>query len=607
MSTQQIAEPKPASDVVAKIDKWNDEHFKLVRAALKNLGPAPYPRAKEFDQNLAGIKKLPVEDRAAKYTDELVALQSLGQKLLADKGLESDAKKPIALDIKAAKEKINAELSADALEIKSKTATPVQPSTGGSTGGPARGPTARVVTPPPPGDAFVSNVFKNGKLKADMFHLPDSMSKSQLEGLCLQYNYVMKQFMGIEGERMKELTAGGMPLAGKQKTGQVDATKIKTMIDMLWEKKEVTEGTKPDLPTAEKIQQLEIGWTPGSTEDKIKKYRATEIANVKVAGPKEAFVTAAALENANKELTKVGSFIRLVPSGPADKDGFVPIRPEWNPDRKITAEHAESHAKLLKLNQERQASTEGSKPVGKDQQYVSWADCHRTAQSIMGSEDTASGIKDTEHVLIPSPTGPKSIPPIPKQISKTIASASDFGANRAMHALFNETMPAFKEQLIKEAGGVDKLSQEAKHLIGQIDEAVKTANPGEPANFRATYKAICNNPELHKKFSAANGVNSAVKPEVGDALAQINDEYEKANAPKGTDLWNFHFAGVVLANKDGSYMTMENLSVEDTNAVNDDWYFAVYDPKQGKDFHTVNAEDDHVGESPITIQFRKKA
>ena len=225
----------------------------------------------------------------------------------------------------------------------------------------------------------------------------------------------------------------------------------------------------------------------------------------------------------------------------------------------------------------------------------------------MGSEDTASAIQDTEHVLIPTPNGPKSIPPIPKQIAKTIASASDFGANRAMHALFNATMPDFKEQLIKEAGGADKLSKEAKLVIGQIDEAIRMAKPGEPANFRATYKAICKNPELHKKFSTANGVNGAVRPEVGDALAQINDEYEKASAPEGTDLWNFHFAGVVLANKDGSYMTMENLSVEDSNAVNDNWYFAVYDPNQeGKDFHAVNAEDDHVGDSPITMRFRKK-
>ena len=143
MSTQQVVAKQPASDVVAKIDKWNDEHFKLARETLKKLGPAPYPRTKEFDQNLAGIKKLPIEDRAAKYTDELLPLQSLGQKLLADKSLESDAKKPIALDIKAAKEKINAELSADALEIKNKTATPVQPSTSGPTGGPTGGPHRR--------------------------------------------------------------------------------------------------------------------------------------------------------------------------------------------------------------------------------------------------------------------------------------------------------------------------------------------------------------------------------------------------------------------------------------------------------------------------------
>ena len=60
-----------------------------------------------------------------------------------------------------------------------------------------------------------------------------------------------------------------------------------------------------------------------------------------------------------------------------------------------------------------------------------------------------------------------------------------------------------------------------------------------------------------------------------------------------------------LANEDGSYMTLENLSVEDSNAVNDNWYFAIYDPNQGKDFHSVNAKDSHVGTRPITMVVRK--
>ena len=54
----------------------------------------------------------------AKYQLELTALQGLGQKLIDDKSRNDEAKKPLAADIKLAKEKINSELSADVVEIK---------------------------------------------------------------------------------------------------------------------------------------------------------------------------------------------------------------------------------------------------------------------------------------------------------------------------------------------------------------------------------------------------------------------------------------------------------------------------------------------------------
>ena len=126
-----------------KLDEWNEKFFKIDRRMARKIqfetkkqlekvgartpelpstplpkGPAPYPSTKDFDGNIAIIKKLPVEERAGEYHEELVTLQNLGQNLIADKNLDSEKKKLIAAEIKAAKEKINAELAADVIEIK---------------------------------------------------------------------------------------------------------------------------------------------------------------------------------------------------------------------------------------------------------------------------------------------------------------------------------------------------------------------------------------------------------------------------------------------------------------------------------------------------------
>src|SRR5262249_34618681 len=91
--------------------------------------------------------------------------------------------------------------------------------------------------------------------------------------------------------------------------------------------------------------------------------------NIRVTDWKEVSIKPEALAAANKQLSQVKSFLRLVPVGDA-VDGFIKVRPEWNGDRKVTATHAESHGPLAELNKA-------------GQPYISWADCHRTAQSVM--------------------------------------------------------------------------------------------------------------------------------------------------------------------------------------------------------------------------------
>ena len=85
-----------------------------------------------------------------------------------------------------------------------------------------------------------------------------------------------------------------------------------------------------------------------------------------------------------------------------------------------------------------------------------------------------------------------------------------------------------------------------------------------------------------------------------DAAEEIVEEAEEA-ASNAKDLWNYHWAGVVMVNPDGSFMTLENLSVEDAAAVNEDWYFALYQADGEGSFHAVNCLDDHVVDGATTI------
>jgi hypothetical protein len=465
--------------------------------------------------------------------------------------------------------------------------------------------------PVQPKNSYLSKVFKEG-IKPEMFNRPDSMSEGALAELCARFNFVVKQGGDLRETILKTL---GLNTGT---TGRYDVSKLAQDTDRFWAELHRLEDEEerrsdpshqdtplPAIPSVQAILKTEIGWESGSSVDSIKEHRPADIGTAKVDKdkPKQALVKAAALAQANEQLERAGSFIRLEVASRPDQDGFVKIRPVFKVDKQITATHAESHHKLVGLNKARQDQLGASQEATEDKQYVSWADCHRTAQTIMGSEDSSSGIADQERVVMKGLD--TLVEPIPKSRISELPGASDHGANRAMHGFFAAAMPklhARLEKKQKEGAELTKVEKEALQLI-----SAQMSNPSDaPRNFRSVYAKLCGDKAIAKEFAQEFGVNEAIVPKVGTAFAQINDEGEKAAAKKeGKDLWNFHFAGVVLVNPDGSYMTLENLSVEDSNAVNDDWYFAVYDPKNGKSFHEVNAKDSHVGKSPITLLFDK--
>jgi hypothetical protein len=482
----------------------------------------------------------------------------------------------------------------------------------------------------------VSAVFNKG-ISADMFD-PKSMSTSALDDLCVRYNHALK---AADRWSSKSKALGLLNLPSGT-TGQYDVSGLEACIQTIWNVPvELAEGEYNQndpavfrdgnkackrlrdilmpgvetLPSADSIRASETNWQSGKNEDSIKEKRTHKITGAKINpdNPKECRMTTEALTSANQQLDQAGSLIRLVPVGDP-VDGMVLVRPEFRTDKELQAQHDESHRALKAINEKRQTGENPGKGDGKDGGlYVSWADCHRTAQTIMGSEDKSSGLLDTERMQCTVNGEVREITPIPKGLIKdAIPTASDSIANRNMHAFYQMAMPEFVKELKKIDPTDDEDGTARGDLIKKIEdmlskERIDPRRGKLPWDFRGVYGEICKNDKLYDSFSKMFEVNEHAKPKVGTALCQVNDEDEKSLSSK--DLWNYHWAGVVMVNGD-SYMTLENLSVEDPLSVNDNWYFAVYDKKQGqgadkKDFHSTNKHDSHVGTKPLTMVVKK--
>lgn len=261
--------------------------------------------------------------------------------------------------------------------------------------------------------------------------------------------------------------------------------------------------------------------------------------------------------------------------------------------------------------------------------YYSWADCHRTAQTVMGSSSKTGDNK--EQPLVNQDGVYKPLTPISSEHSGAVY-LSDAQANRGIYALFEHAFPKFVT-VLTEAG----LADAHRELIARIGEiARERLSKGKINRWWVTYKNhILTNPALADLFAKTFKINDYAAPSIGDSLSQVSNETErhaetnkaqklalKYELPEDSstealrtsgripplelatlrDLWNFHWAGVIM--KDGSdYVTLENLSVENINLVNRNWYFRMYGVG-AQSFHTEAGRDPHSGDTPITSGFR---
>ena len=125
----------------------------------------------------------------------------------------------------------------------------------------------------------------------------------------------------------------------------------------------------------------------------------------------------------------------------------------------------------------------------------------------------------------------------------------------------------------------------------------------------AAYQSIQSHPVAGPLFNTTYKVNDHARVAVGQALVQVNDENERTASVEGKlidpqtgknkDLWNFHWAGVILA--DGAdYVTLQAVADQMASHLTVNWWFKMYGAG-AQSFHAEEKHDEHVGERPLTL------
>ncbi len=355
-----------------------------------------------------------------------------------------------------------------------------------------------------------------------------------------------------------------------------------------------------------------------------KGYRVSEEKNLVTTLPQSLYATKEMIQSAAKALLAAKSMVTVsedksrspwkpIKGGIKTKTVY-PVKLSWVPQ---TVPNGSVHSKL---------SGENAKSV----LYHSWADCHRTAQTVMGSSSQTGD--NQEKPLVKQDEEYKTMEPVSTG-KATGAYLSDAQANRGIYALFEYAFPKFVEILAEK-----KLDVTHSDLIERIN-GIKTQkfDDAKMNKWWVTYKIkILPNKVLYSLFTKSFGINEQSVPEIGDTLSQVGNEVERfqeknkamklalkydmaEDTPTSVmrssglipdeelntlkDLWNFHWAGVIM--KDGSdYVTLENLSIENINEVNRKWYFKMYGTED-QSFHTeARDSSSHSGDAPITAGFR---
>jgi hypothetical protein len=289
-------------------------------------------------------------------------------------------------------------------------------------------------------------------------------------------------------------------------------------------------------------------------------------------------------------LNTKNSFVKLIKTGLSIESAFgatlFEIKPQWNQDRETTIPETQR----LKIANE---NVDG---------YTTHADCFMNAQTVMGVEDTSTGsFNKTAPIFMQDGARARRDPVAPFPAGPGSALSSN-APTRGYLAFLEYAMPLFYQTLKDK---VDKTADETHFLAN----CLRSTPPG----FRFAYRKLSTVLEyaaLLDAFRQQFGVNNYMAPEIGEGLAVVNHPEERNEMQKAIEngqqnpkeeLWNYHFAGVVM--KDGDdYVTLENYSVGNDLTDNQKWLFQVYGTGD-QSFHAEMLGKPGIGAASLSLGY----
>jgi hypothetical protein len=305
---------------------------------------------------------------------------------------------------------------------------------------------------------------------------------------------------------------------------------------------------------------------------------------------KSLWVRQTALDHSNQVLDTKNSFVKLIKTGLSIESAFgatlFEIKPAWNQDRETKIPETQ---RLKRANED----VDG---------YTTHADCFMNAQTVMGVEDTSTGSRNqTAPIFMQDGARAKRAPVTPFPAGPGSALSSN-APTRGYLAFLDYAMPLFYKTL--DTNGV-RTADESDFL----EKYRRTSLPG----FRYAYRMLSTVPryaDLLDAFSQQFGVNNYMAPEIGEGLAVVNhpeernemqNAIEKGQRNPDKELWNYHFAGVVM--KDGDdYVTLENYSVGNDLTDNQQWLFQVYG-SGNQSFHAELLGKPGIGAASLSLGY----
>ncbi len=305
------------------------------------------------------------------------------------------------------------------------------------------------------------------------------------------------------------------------------------------------------------------------------------------ADKKTVWITRDILTQANRDLEAEQSFLKMVETGrtiTVNGRDLVQVAPKWNHHRATTIPETK---RLIELNRN---------------DFVSHSDCFMTAQLVMGVEDTAMGANEQTAPIFDfqnerTPILPRKKSDFPGGPGALISGNSP---TRGYVAFLEKAIPEFYKYLdnkkTKTVAETSFLADCRRRSINGFLFAVRAM--GDIEKY----------PGVKDAFGQIFKINEYLDPRVGQAVVIFNEPLQvkstnETAVTQAEQLWNYHFAGVVIKSGD-AYVTLENFSVDNDEVDNDQWVLNMCSMGDAS-FYSQAAAAGGIGNAALTLSFTK--